>query len=86
MHLILITASKKNNQQQSQKILTLQCNKILVATQNQLCVVAWDIDAVGSVRAVLPEQYLANAVQILATRVCMELLDAEQELDKPCLL
>jgi hypothetical protein len=55
-----------------------------VATQNPLCVTAWDIDAADSVRAVLPEQYLANAVQILAIAVCMELLDAEQKLDRPC--
>jgi hypothetical protein len=77
-------ASKKNNQQQNQKIPIPQCNKILVATQNPLCVTAWDIDAADSVRAVLPEQYLANAVQILAIAVCMELLDAEQKLDRPC--
>jgi hypothetical protein len=55
-----------------------------VANQNPLCVTAWDIDAAGSVRAVPLEQYLANAVQILAIAVYMELLDVEQKPDKLC--
>jgi hypothetical protein len=86
MHLTPMMTSKKNNQPQSQKIPIPQCNKIPVANQNLLCVTAWDIDAADSVRAVPLEQYLANAVQILAIAVCMELLDVEPKPDKLCLL